>query len=132
VKTLIPAIFLFLCVLAFIVTNTILLGNLFSDIEELLSELPTDDTEISVMTAEQVPMHADTLEKICKKWKSREQYIYITLEHDVSGEFYDTFLPAVKFFESGDYASYLANLAASKDILKQIKQNEKLAFGTIF
>lgn len=131
-KTLIPSVILFLTVLAFIVTNTILLQSLFSDIEESLSYLPDTNDKISEMKAQDVEKYAKKLDDVSEKWKKWETYIYVTLEHDVSGEFYDNFLPAMKYFDSGDYPSYLSYLSTSKDILKQIKMNESFSFGTVF
>ena len=131
-KALIPSAVMFFIVVALIVTNTVLLQGLFSDVSDALDSLPDSDEAVSTMSERQKAEYRAVLDGVEKKWKSYEQYIYITLAHDVSGEFFDSFLPAKEYFESGDYSSYLASLSSSKDILKQIKHNEGVAFGTLF
>lgn len=131
-KTVAKSLVLFCIVLAFVIVNTILLNNLFSDIKEQLDLLPDTQQSIDNMSRQQRGEYSEILEKIKDKWRSWEQYIYITLNHDVSAEFTDSLLPAAKYFEAGEYSSYLAELSKSKDILKQIKHNEGVSFGTLF
>ena len=131
-KVLVCAIALFLLVTIFVTINSIVLSNLFSDINDKLSLLPKTKESLDVLSDDERNEAIQNLDYISKKWKKYESYIFVTLEHNVSGEFYDQFLPAKEYFKAGDFPSYLACLSSAKDILWQIKTNESLSFGTIF
>lgn len=131
-KVLVCAIALFLLVTIFVTINSIVLSNLFSDINDKLSLLPKTKESLDALSDDERNEAIKNLDYISKKWKKYESYIFVTLEHNVSGEFYDQFLPAKEYFKAGDFPSYLACLSSAKDILWQIKTNESLSFGTIF
>ena len=131
-KTLIKSAVLFLAVIAFITVNSVLLSNLFSDIDGRLDSLPDSEKKLSEMSVSEREEYSKSLDGIKDRWLSWEQYIYITLSHDVSAEFTDSLLPTIEYFDSEDYSSYLASLAQAKDILAQIRHNEGISFGTLF
>ncbi len=131
-KTLIKSAVLFFIVVAFVIVNSVLLSNLFSDIDSRLDKLPDSEKELSGMSVSERKEYSEDLDKIKDRWFSWEQYIYITLSHDVSAEFTDSLLPTIEYFDSEDYSSYLASLAEAKDVLKQIRHNEGISFGTLF
>lgn len=131
-KTLIKSAVLFFIVVAFVIVNSVLLSNLFSDIDSRLDKLPDSEKELSGMSVSERKEYSEDLDKIKDRWFSWEQYIYITLSHDVSAEFTDSLLPTIEYFDSEDYSSYLASLAEAKDVLKQIRHNEGISFSTLF
>lgn len=131
-KTLIKSAVLFFIVIAFVIVNSVLLSNLFSDIDSRLDKLPDSEKKLSGMSVSERKEYSENLDKIKDRWFSWEQYIYITLSHDVSAEFTDSLLPTIEYFDSEDYSSYLASLAEAKDVLKQIRHNEGVSFGTLF
>lgn len=131
-KTLIKSAVLFLIVVAFVIVNSVLLSNLFSDIDSRLDKMPDSEKKLSEMSVSERKEYSENLDKIKERWLSWEQYIYITLSHDVSAEFTDSLLPTIEYFDSEDYSSYLASLAEAKDVLKQIRHNEGVSFGTLF
>lgn len=131
-KTLIKSAVLFLIVVAFVIVNSVLLSNLFSDIDSRLDKMPDSEKKLSEMSVSERKEYSENLDKIKERWLSWEQYIYITLSHDVSAEFTDSLLPTIEYFDSEDYSSYLASLAEAKDVLKQIRHNEGISFSTLF
>lgn len=131
-KTLIKSAVLFLIVVAFVIVNSVLLSNLFSDIDSRLDKMPDSEKKLSEMSVSERKEYSENLDRIKERWLSWEQYIYITLSHDVSAEFTDNLLPTIEYFDSEDYSSYLASLAEAKDVLKQIRHNEGISFGTLF
>ena len=131
-KTLIKSAVLFSVVIAFITVNTVLLSNLFSDIDNRLDKLPDSEKKLSEMSDSERKEYSENLDGIKNRWLSWEQYIYITLSHDVSAELTDSLLPTIEYFDSKDYSSYLASLAQTKDILAQIRHNEGISFSTLF
>ncbi len=131
-KTLIKSSVLFFIVVAFVIVNSVLLSNLFSDIDSRLDKMPDSEKKLSEMSVSERKEYSENLDKIKNRWLSWEQYIYITLSHDVSAEFTDSLLPTIEYFDSEDYSSYLASLAEAKDVLKQIRHNEGISFGTLF
>ena len=131
-KTLIKSAVLFFIVIAFVIINSVLLSNLFSDIDSRLDKLPDSEKKLSGMSVSERKEYSEDLDKIKDRWFSWEQYIYITLSHDVSAEFTDSLLPTIEYFDSEDYSSYLASLAETKDVLSQIRHNEGISFSTLF
>ena len=131
-KTLIKSAVLFFIVIAFVIVNSVLLSNLFSDIDSRLDKLPDSEKKLSGMSVSERKEYSENLDKIKDRWFSWEQYIYITLSHDVSAEFTDSLLPTIEYFDSEDYSSYLASLAETKDVLSQIRHNEDVSFSTLF
>lgn len=131
-KTLIKSAVLFFIVVAFVIVNSVLLSNLFSDIDSRLDKLPDSEKKLSGMSVSERKEYSEDLDKIKDRWFSWEQYIYITLSHDVSAEFTDSLLPTIEYFDSEDYSSYLASLAETKDVLSQIRHNEGISFSTLF
>lgn len=131
-KTLIKSAVLFFIVIAFVIVNSVLLSNLFSDIDSRLDKLPDSEKKLSGMSVSERKEYSENLDKIKDRWFSWEQYIYITLSHDVSAEFTDSLLPTIEYFDSEDYSSYLASLAETKDVLSQIRHNEGVSFSTLF
>ena len=131
-KTLIKSAVLFFIVIAFVIVNSVLLSNLFSDIDSRLDKMPDSEKKLSEMSVSERKEYSENLDKIKNRWLSWEQYIYITLSHDVSAEFTDSLLPTIEYFDSEDYSSYLASLAEAKDVLKQIRHNEGISFSTLF
>lgn len=131
-KTFIASLILFLSVSVFVTVNTVFHENTFESIGKKLDSLPDTPQKIEKMSEGDAEKYKKELTKIEKEWKKREEYIYVTLEHNVAARFTEYFLPTKEYFVSQDYPSYLASLKTVKDIVKQFETNESVSLENIF
>ena len=130
-KTVITAAVMFLAVIVFVWVNFNVLNNFFDETNELLVGLPTTVEEVEGMDQAQLAGVNERLEKIHMGWKERETYISLSLEHSVSREFLNAFLPAVAYFNTRSYPEFLAQIKLARDTLEHLIFDESLKLGNI-
>lgn len=130
-KSLIIASILFLTVIVFVCINFFVLNNFFDRISGYLEALPQSSGVLEEMPEEQTEQVFRQLDRILSEWKSYETYICLSMDHNVSRKFLEYFIPAVSYFESGDYPSFLAQAKNAYDMLDHMKFDESLKFGNL-
>jgi|GEM_PF-2673488 hypothetical protein len=130
-KGFISAVVLLLLVVLCIVINSIAVGQIFSDISELLRDLPSDVQTISTCDENQKALYSQKLEYICKEWGSKKKIIALSTPHDEADKFTTPIIEAKEYFKGKDYISYLAYLANAKEALKHLSDAERLNLDNI-
>ena len=74
----------------------------------------------------------ERLQRIHKKWEKHETYICLSLPHNMSREFSNGFMPAITYFEAGDYAGFVAGIRSAEDVLEHMAYDESVRIGNIF
>lgn len=111
--------------------HTAFLTHRFSVMEQSLRTLPTKKTDYEKMTDAERRAWGEVLADIADTWTRGERLRFCTMRHSSSLEFDKAFDVGISFYESGEYAEYLAQLAAAKTALRQLIFEEGLSMGNL-
>ncbi|MGN1122616.1 MAG: DUF4363 family protein [Eubacteriales bacterium] len=130
-KAVVTALVLFLIVISFLGVNYFVLNNFFERTDQALALLPTAADELENMTEAELVTISERLEHIRGDWETYQTYICLSLEHTVSREFFTDFLPAIAYFDAGEYPDFLAQIKKAKDTLEHLIFDESLRLGNV-
>ena len=131
-KSVYACVAFFVLLTALITVNTMYLRNFFEETQNLIDSLPDSIEQLENMTSEQSKTYTSILEQAVDKWRSKERYMDVVLNHQTAGQISDKLSPAFEYLKSKDYESYLATLSEAKLLIKRMRQNESLSLDTIF
>lgn len=119
-------------VIVFLGINYFILNSVFDFTKKELEEIPENIEFYENINDDEILKIRTHLEKVREKWKKKESYLCMSLQHDVNREFLENIMSAISFFNSEEYPEFIEQKMSASDTLEHMIYDEGFRFGNFF
>ena len=124
-KRLIAAGILFVVIIGFCITGSIVVGNTYKEFEKKTEEC-------GEIYATNPDIAAERFKEMKKDWEKKENYLSLFVNHEIADDISVALSRTASYAESKCDAAFYAELAAAKTTLHQMIEDQKISAHSIF